>query len=265
MVGNISVNGDKNLRLENQIKQFENKDGVTPLADQKYKENKTAKAESEVDKYGNEITKDIKNNELTTNDFLRIMMEQLKLQDPTKPHDMDKMLDSQMQMTTLNMNQDMIEALKSIQKTFNQSSLSNAAGIIGSMVENGSTTENGEIKEYVVKSIEIQDGEVIVVANEALYIYHGIAIEEGEGDDKKLKYMKYDDDGNIYDEKNEKTGEIIELESKGTPKIKDKKLIIKDKDGKEIAEHKYVLSGQQTLITASEPTRFPFSSITKVS
>jgi len=125
--------------------------GNTPTQiDQKYKENKTATAESEVDKYGNKITKDIKNNELTTNDFLKIMMEQLKLQDPTKPHDMNKMLDSQMQMTTLNMNQNMIDALKSIQKTFNQSSLANATGIIGKVVENGSivvqlTFNNGSI------------------------------------------------------------------------------------------------------------------------
>jgi len=47
--------------------------------------------------------------------------------------------------------------------------------------------------------------------------------------------------------------------------MKDGKLIIKDKDGKEIADHKYKKSGQTTLITADEPTRFPFSSITKVS
>jgi len=249
--------------------------GNTPTqTDQKYKENKTAKAENEVDKYGNKITKSIENNELTTNDFLKIMMEQLKLQDPTKPHDMNKMLDSQMQMTTLNMNQNMIEALKSIQKTFNQSSLANAAGIIGNAVENGSKTEAGEAKKYVVVSIEMQDGEVMVVAQEPLYVYQGIVIEEGEGDDKKRKFARYDNDGNIFNEKGERTGETIELESSGNPKMKDGKLIIKDKDGKEIvkkdengkeiADHKYVLSGQNQIVY-DKPTKFPFSSITKVS
>jgi len=159
----------------------------------------------------------------------------------------------------------MIEALKSIQKTFNQSSLSNATGVIGRWVENGSTTTDGVPKAYKVGSIEMQDGEVIVVAYEELYTHHGITIEDGEGDDKKYTAAGYDKDGNLYDEKGEKTGNTIELESPGTPKMKDGKLIIKDKDGKEIADHKYVLNGQNTTIVANEPTKFPFPKITKVS
>ncbi len=39
----------------------------------------------------------------------------------------------------------------------------------------------------------------------------------------------------------------------------------RDKDGKEISDHKYEPSGQNTLIRAEEATKFPFSSIIKVS
>jgi len=264
---NIGINSKpSSIDQKNMTNTSVNSKTSTPQVEQKYTENKTLKSATKVDQYGNKITEKVDNNDLTTNDFLKIMMEQLKLQDPTKPKDMDKMLDSQMQMTTLNMNQNMIEALKSIQSAFNQSALSNATGVIGRWVENGSTTTDGVPKAYKVGSIEMQDGEVIVVAYEELYTHHGITIEEkGEGDNKKHIVAGYDKDGNLYDEKGEKTGNTIELEGPGTPKMKDGKLIIKDKDGKEIEDHKYVLSGQNTTVVANEPTKFPFPKITKVS
>ena len=69
----------------------------------------------------------------------------------------------------------------------------------------------------------------------------------------------------FYNEKGEKTGETIVLESIGKPVVKNGKLVVKDKDGKEISDHKYEPSGQNTLIRAEEATKFPFSSIIKVS
>ena len=44
------------------------------------------------DSFGNKYTQSVSNDSLTTNDFLKLMIEELKLQDPTKPMDSAKML-----------------------------------------------------------------------------------------------------------------------------------------------------------------------------
>ena len=217
------------------------------------------------DSYGNKYTQSVSNDSLTTNDFLKLMIEELKLQDPTQPMDSAKMLSTQMQMSTLNANMEMIKALQSIQTAFNQSSLSTATGVIGRIVENGSTNSDGESKKYIINSIEVKDGEAIVVAYETLYTKYGIMVKDGDTEDAKYKAINYDKDGNLYNEKGEKTGETIVLESIGKPVVKNGKLVVKDKDGKEISDHKYEPSGQNTLIRAEEATKFPFSSIIKVS
>ena len=212
------------------------------------------------DSYGNQYTQSVSNDQLTTNDFLKLMIEELKLQDPTKPMDSSKMLDTQMQMSTLNANMEMIKALQSIQTAFSQSSLSTATGVIGKNVENGSTRSDGSLKPFTIKSIENIDGEIQVVAREWLYLHNGIAYKDGD----EVKAAEYDEVGNLYNEKGEKTGQTIVLESLGKPLVKDGKLVVKDADGNEVADHKYVASGKSTLILSSETTTFPFSSITRI-
>lgn len=212
------------------------------------------------DSFGNKYTQSISNDSLTTNDFLKLMIEELKLQDPTKPMDSSKMLSTQMQMSTLNANMEMIKALQSIQTAFTQSSLSTATGVIGKNVENGSTRSDGSLKPFTIKSIENIDGEIQVVAREWLYLHNGIAYKDGD----EVKAAEYDEVGNLYNEKGEKTGQTIVLESLGKPLVKDGKLVVKDADGNEVADHKYVASGKSTLILSSETTTFPFSSITKI-
>ena len=212
------------------------------------------------DSYGNQYTQSVSNDQLTTNDFLKLMIEELKLQDPTKPMDSSKMLDTQMQMSTLNANMEMIKALQAIETSFNQSSLSTAVGIIGKNVENGSTNKDGALKAFTVESIENVDGEIQVIAREWLYLHNGIAYKDGD----EVKAAEYDEVGNLYNEKGEKTGQTIVLESLGKPLVKDGKLVVKDADGNEVADHKYVASGKSTLILSSETTTFPFSSITRI-
>lgn len=212
------------------------------------------------DSFGNKYTQSVSNDSLTTNDFLKLMIEELKLQDPTKPMDSSKMLSTQMQMSTLNANMEMIKALQSIQTAFTQSSLSTATGVIGKNVENGSTRSDGSLKPFTIKSIENIDGEIQVVAREWLYLHNGIAYKDGD----EVKAAEYDEVGNLIDEKGEKTGQTIVLESLGKPLVKDGKLVVKDADGNEVADHKYVASGKSTLILSSETTTFPFSSITKI-
>lgn len=212
------------------------------------------------DSFGNKYTQSISNDSLTTNDFLKLMIEELKLQDPTKPMDSAKMLSTQMQMSTLNANMEMIKALQSIQTAFTQSSLSTATGVIGKNVENGSTRSDGSLKPFTIESIENIDGEIQVIAREWLYLHNGISLKDGD----EVKAAEYDEVGNLYNEKGEKTGQTIVLESLGKPLVKDGKLVVKDADGNEVADHKYVASGKSRLILSSETTTFPFSSITKI-
>ena len=207
------------------------------------------------DSYGNKYTQSVSNDSLTTNDFLKLMIEELKLQDPTKPMDSAKMLSTQMQMSTLNTNMEMIKALQSIQTAFTQSSLSTATGVIGRIVENGSTRSDGSLKPFTIESIENIDGEIQVVAREWLYLHNGISLKDGD----EVKAAEYDEVGNLYNEKGEKTGQTIVLESLGKPLVKDGKLVVKDADGNEVADHKYVASGKSNVVVSSETTTFPFS------
>ena len=212
------------------------------------------------DSYGNKYTQSVSNDSLTTNDFLKLMIEELKLQDPTKPMDSAKMLSTQMQMSTLNANMEMIKALQSIQTAFTQSSLSTATGVIGKNIENGSTNKDGALKAFTVESIENVDGEIQVVAREWLYLHNGIAYKDGD----EVKAANYDEVGNLYNEKGEKTGQTIVLESLGKPLVKDGKLVVKDANGNEVADHKYVANGKSTIVVSDETVRMPFSSITKI-
>ena len=212
------------------------------------------------DSYGNKYTQSVSNDSLTTNDFLKLMIEELKLQDPTKPMDSSKMLSTQMQMSTLNANMEMIKALQSIQTAFTQSSLSTATGIIGKNVENGQVRTDGISKAFEIQSIENVDGEIMAIGRELLYMKYGIALESGD----ELKVADYDELGNIYNEKGEKTGQTIVLESLGKPLVKDGKLVIKDEDGNEVSDHNYLVSNKASAILSSETTSMPFSSITKI-
>ncbi len=154
----------------------------------------------------------------------------------------------------------MIKALQSIQTAFTQSSLSTATGIIGKNVENGQVRTDGISKAFEIQSIENVDGEIMAIGRELLYMKYGIALESGD----ELKVADYDELGNIYNEKGEKTGQTIVLESLGKPLVKDGKLVVKDADGNEVSDHKYVANGKSTVVVSDEIVSMPFSSITKI-
>ena len=214
------------------------------------------------DSSGSKYTTSVSNDSLTTNDFLKLMIEQLKLQDPTKPYDSAKMLETQMQMSTLNANMQMISTLESISTAFKQTSVTNASGLIGKTIENGSTRADGTSKAYTVNSIENKDGVLTVKASEWLYYYNSIQMNDGG----KITTAAYDEQGNLLNEKGEKTGETLVLEGLGKPAVDSNgKLKIKDKDGKELSSHNYELGGRDRIVTSSETTDIPFSSITKIS
>ena len=92
---------------------------------------------SATDAYGNTYTTAVSNDELQSEDFITLMLTELKLQDPTSTVDSSTMLDTQLQLSTLEASTATVEAMESLQSSFEQSALSSSAAIIGNIVENG--------------------------------------------------------------------------------------------------------------------------------
>jgi flagellar basal-body rod modification protein FlgD len=88
---------------------------------------------------GNSYTTSISNDKLTNEDFLTLLLTEMQMQDPTEPMDSDKMLEDQLQMSTIDSNMATVDAMESLQISFAQTTLSSAAGLIGNIVEDGST------------------------------------------------------------------------------------------------------------------------------
>ncbi|NCB10220.1 MAG: flagellar biosynthesis protein FlgD [Erysipelotrichia bacterium] len=212
---------------------------------------------------GNTYTSAISNDQLTNNDFLKLMIQELKLQDPTKPMDSAKMLSTQMQMSTIATNQEMMKAMQSMQTAFTQTALSNATGIIGKNIEDGNVGEDGVTKAYTVRSIENVNGEIQVKAQQILYLEDRIVLQD-PSDATKNKIVNYDLNGEILDENGNKTGKKLVLTAPGTPLVSDGKLTILDENNEKITDHKYALAGVTTPVYSDKMTSLPFSSITKI-
>ena len=212
---------------------------------------------------GNSYTTSIANDDLTNNDFLKLMIQELKLQDPTKPMDSKQMLQTQMQMSTINTNQELAASMKTLQTSFTQSALSNAASVIGRNVEDGNIGENGINKAYTVRSIENVSGEVQVKAQQILFFENRVKLTDAT-DDTKSTLVNYNASGEIIGADGEKTGEKIALKEPGVPLVKDGKLVVLDADNKEISDHKYELVGDSVPVYSDELTSIPFSQVTKI-
>jgi flagellar basal-body rod modification protein FlgD len=75
--------------------------------------------------------------------------------------DSDKMLQNQMDMSTIDANTKMSESMKSLEKAFVQSNISTSANMIGKVVQKG-ISEDGETYQYLVSSVEQKNGEIIL-------------------------------------------------------------------------------------------------------
>jgi flagellar basal-body rod modification protein FlgD len=212
---------------------------------------------------GNSYTSTISNDQLTNDDFLKLMIQELKLQDPTKPMDSSQMLSTQMQMSTIGTNQETIKAMQSLQTTFSQTALSNAAGIIGKNIEDGNIGEDGITKAYTVRSVENVDGVVQVRAQQILYLEDKIILQD-PSDASKNQVINYDVNGEILDDKGVKTGKKVVLTNPGEPLVSDGKLTILDKNNDKVTTHNYVLAGVSTPVYSDQLTTLPFSNITKI-
>lgn len=209
---------------------------------------------------GNTYTKSISNDQLKNEDFLKLMIQELKLQDPTSPMDSKQMLQTQMQMSTISTNQEMIKVMNNMQTAFSQSTLSSAANMIGKNIEDGNIGENGVTKAYTVRSIENIDGEIQAKAQQILYMENKVLLSSG--DEKSV--VNYNVNGEILDENGTVTSKKIALESPGVPLQKNGKLVVLDEDNKEISEHNYSLAGVSSPVYSDKLVSIPFSNIKKV-
>ena len=224
----------------------------------------SAQVNSSVGVDGNSYTTSVSNDKLTNEDFLKLMIQELKLQDPTKPTDSAQMLSTQMQMSQMNTNQEMIKAMQAMQTAFTQSSLSNASGIIGKNIEDGNTTTAGISKAYTVRSVENVDGTIQVKAQEILYLENRVLIPDTT-DSTKSQVVDYNAIGEILDSNGNKTGKKIVLTSPGAPVVgTDGKLTILDENNSKITDHKYTLAGVSSAVYSDQMTTLPFSNITKI-
>ena len=223
----------------------------------------TVEVNSSVGIDGNSYTTAISNDKLSNDDFLKLMIQELKLQDPTKPMDSAQMLSTQMQMSSINTNQEMIKAMQGMQTAFTQSSLSNASGIIGKNIEDGNIGADGVSKAYTVRSVENVDSVIQVKAQEILYLEDRVIIPDST-DPTKNQVVNYNAAGEILDDKGVKTGNKIVLSKPGQPVISDGKLTILDENNKIVTDHKYTLAGVSAAVYSDKLTNLPFSNITKI-
>lgn len=130
------------------------------------------------DAYGNSYTTAVSNDQLQSEDFITLMLTELKLQDPTNTVDSSSMLDTQLQLSSLEANTATVEAMESLQSSFEQSALSSSAAIIGNIIENGETDDEGNAKQYKVSSVAMNDGEISLTAYELSGYYDVYSFDE---------------------------------------------------------------------------------------
>jgi len=190
---------------------------------------------------GNSYTTAISNDKLTNDDFLKLLLEQMKQQDPTKPQDTTAIMDSQLKMSTIQSNYDMSTSLAALQASYANSALSTAANLVGRVIEDGSVDSDGVLKSYKVQTVENVDGELYVNAlqmtgyTDTLY------------NTKDEEYMLYDSNGYILEEDGTKTGIQVKMEDGRFVTDSSGNITLLDADGKTITDAdtiaKYVTDG----------------------
>jgi len=210
---------------------------------------------------GNAYTTSVSNDELTNDDFLTLMLEEMKQQDPTDPMDSSALMDNQLKMSTIQSNLQLAESMASMQASYAASALATAANMIGHIVEDGETDDDGLLKSYLVETIENQDGELYANVRQITGIADGLIDTETE------ELALYDADGYIYDG-DTKTEYRLALDSDGRFTYNDDgSLKIVDADNEVIADeavtskYKYYAS---SAIYAEDTVSIPLSNIQEV-
>jgi flagellar basal-body rod modification protein FlgD len=125
---------------------------------------------------GNSYTSSISNDQLTNEDFLNLMIQELKLQDPTKPMDSAQMLSTQMQMSTIDTNLKMVQSMSSLENSIANMTLSNAMNFmnkkVDAVVDMPVINENGE-------TLKDSDGNTITEKVRASFHINTVKVEDG--------------------------------------------------------------------------------------
>ena len=216
---------------------------------------------SSVDANGNNYTTAVSNDKLTNEDFLNLMIQELKMQDPTKPMDSAAMMDSQLQMSTIESNLAMSESMEALRMSYANSALSTAANLIGKTVGNGEMGEDGTTKSFKVETISNEDGELYVTARQMVGLSDVLQNTQTE------EFTPYDSSGLIYED-GEATDYRISLDEKGNFILDDSgEVQIIDEDGELVTDEditsKYTYYGS-TIVYADVAEDLPLSSITEV-
>ena len=99
--------------------------------------------------------------------FMKLFLEELKMQDPTEPMDTEKMLEQTAQLATMEMNNNMQQSLKELTNTLSSSSKFNTISAIGKMADTGNrdlnvTDEMNEKSFDLYFEDDISNGKVII-------------------------------------------------------------------------------------------------------
>ncbi len=210
---------------------------------------------------GNSYTSSVSNDTLTNEDFLTLMLEEMKMQDPTKPMDSAALMDSQLQMSTIQSNQDMATAMTNLQASYAASSLSTASNMIGHIVEDGSLSSDGLLKSYKVETVESIEGVLYANTRELVGIVDGLMNAETE------ELVLYDANGNIYEDA-EMTDYHVSLDSDGRFEYNDDNTLkILDEDNELVTDtditDKYVYASS-SIRYSDDTTVIAFSNIDEV-
>ncbi len=161
---------------------------------------------------GNLFTSSISNDQLSSEDFLKLMIEELKLQDPTSPMDSSKMLQTQMQMSTMDVNIQMAKSMKALQDSISNMTLTNAMGFmdkkVDAIVAKPIIGEDGE-------ALKDSKGNTITEKVKASFIIKSVRVDEGETFLESFELIGFQDRlGNVQ------TGSIVDYDPQ-TGQIKD--------------------------------------------
>jgi flagellar basal-body rod modification protein FlgD len=222
-------------------------------------DNVTVKSAVGVD--GNSYTTAISNDKLTNDDFLKLLLEEMKMQDPTKPMDSAALMDSQLKMSTIESNMDMATAMKSLQASYATSALSSAANLVSKIVEDGTIDAKNVQKSFKVESVENTNGDLYLNVRQLT----GYADTLYNTVDKS--YVKYDANGFILDSKGAKTDIQIQMKDGRFVPSSTGGITLLDKDGKTITDAttvaKYVTDG--AVVTYADATnKILASSVKKI-
>lgn len=209
---------------------------------------------------GNSYTTAVNNDKLTNDDFLKLMLTEMKYQDPTKPMDSQQLMDSQLKMSSIETNLEMSNAMKALQTSFSQTSLSSATNIMGRTVENGELNAEGNPRSFRVNTVELQSGDVYLNAQEIIGIQDTIYNKATES------YMNFDSSGKMYDAGGNETGEFVLLDNGRVALDQAGKITILDSDGNVVNKpdgEGYDYAGAEFVYSSSTHT-LNYNDITKV-